>query len=105
MEHANVREHMIEHLRVAKTANFYRLGSRMTNTVVDEMFRKVRGVRDCYSCHPKSLSFLQPDFKLTSTVSLAARIAEETDKESTVSLSGHRLRSNGPGGARLAELS
>lgn len=33
---------MIEHLRVSKTANFYRLARRMTNAAVDEMFRKVR---------------------------------------------------------------
>jgi hypothetical protein len=33
---------MIEHLRVAKTGNFYRLARRMTNAATDEMFRKVR---------------------------------------------------------------
>jgi hypothetical protein len=33
---------MIEHLRVTKSANFYRLARGMTNAAVDDMFRKVR---------------------------------------------------------------
>jgi hypothetical protein len=33
---------MIEHSRLAKSGNCYRLANRMTNAAIDEMFRKVR---------------------------------------------------------------